>query len=123
MSWITDKGDVIAFTEGADEDGDGIMFEFILGETYQLSDEQKAEFNASYEFVDVAIDEDADFYQGLLKIAVIRRKSDGKEFGFSFFDDISKHGETYIEMNNWEEDTYDFSPVHPSEAIPTYAFA
>jgi len=46
--------------------------------------------------------ENDDFYQGLCMITVIRRESDNKLFGYSWWDDISKHGESYIEPNGDE---------------------
>lgn len=54
-----------------------------------------------YEMVDQTLEND-DFYQGLNKITVIRRKSDGKLFGYSWWDDISKHGQSYMESNGDE---------------------
>lgn len=46
--------------------------------------------------------EDEDFYQGLNMITVIRRVSDDKEFGYSWWNDISKHGESYVDSNGEE---------------------
>jgi hypothetical protein len=43
-----------------------------------------------------------DYYQGLEFTAVIRRKSDGKLYGYDYWEDISKHGEAYVEDNSWE---------------------
>lgn len=40
-----------------------------------------------------------DYYQGLNLTSVIQRLSDGKLFGYTYFEDISKHGETYIDSN------------------------
>lgn len=54
-----------------------------------------------YEMVTQAL-EDNDFYQGLNMITVISRKSDGKLFGYSWWDDISKHGESFVESNGDE---------------------
>lgn len=54
-----------------------------------------------YEMVTQCL-ENEDFYQGLNMITVIRRISDGKLFGYSWWDDISKHGESYIESNGDE---------------------
>lgn len=73
---------------------------------------------------------DDDYYQGLNLTSVIQRLSDGKLFGYEFFEDISKHGETYIDSNgsdfgydgDCEEDEdgfevwysyYVFRPVEP----------
>lgn len=54
-----------------------------------------------YEMVTQALEDD-DFYQGLNMITVIRRKSDGKLFGYSWWNDISKHGESCMESNGDE---------------------
>lgn len=42
---------------------------------------------------------DDDFYQGLTMTTVIRRLSDNKLFGYTWWDDISKHGLAYVESN------------------------
>lgn len=69
---------------------------------------------ASHEAVDAAFEAvkgthiaEQDYYQGLRVMCVIRRKSDGRLFGFQFFDDISKHGETHFEENG-DEHGYEF---------------
>lgn len=54
-----------------------------------------------YEHLVTALEDD-DFYQGLNMITVLLRKSDGKIFGFSWWDDISKHGDSVIEANGQE---------------------
>lgn len=87
-----------------------------------------------YEMVTQCLEDD-DFYQGLNMITVIRRKSDGKLFGYSWWNDISKHGSPYMESNGDEfgleayEDTegddgwctfYVFEPVHQNYDIVSY---
>lgn len=47
---------------------------------------------------------DDDYYQGLNMTSVIQRLSDGKLFGYEYFEDISKHGETWINSNGSEFD-------------------
>lgn len=42
---------------------------------------------------------DTDFYQGAHVMDIIKRKSDGKLFGFQYWTPISKHGEPYIGEN------------------------
>lgn len=54
-----------------------------------------------YEMVTQALEDD-DFYQGLNMITVIRRVEDGKLFGYSWWNNISKHGEAYIQDNSDE---------------------
>lgn len=83
-----------------------------------------------YEMVTQCLEDD-DFYQGLNMITVIKRKSDGKLFGYSWWRDNSKHGESDIESNggqfglecdvsaedfDWYDDFvyyYVFQPVEP----------
>lgn len=84
-----------------------------------------------YEMVTQCLEDD-DFYQGLNMITVIKRISDGKLFGYSWWDDISKHGEAYMESNGDEfgldayesEDGwytyYVFEPVHQNYDIVSY---
>lgn len=45
---------------------------------------------------------DDDYYSGLNLTSVIQRLSDGKLFGYQFFQDTSKYGETWIESNGSE---------------------
>ena len=89
-----------------------------------------------YEMVTQCLEDD-DFYQGLNMVTVIRRKSDGKLFGYSWWNDISKHGEPYIQSNgdefgiefdtddedfDWDNDYpsyYVFEPVE-EYSIPAY---
>jgi hypothetical protein len=40
-----------------------------------------------------------DYYQGMSFTRVIRRKTDGRLFGFTYWEDISKHGESFVESN------------------------
>lgn len=64
---------------------------------YELTDVQGREYTHVGSFL-----ENGDFYQGLNKISVIRRKSDGKLFGYSWWHDISKYGDALIEPNGSE---------------------
>lgn len=71
---------------------------------YECSDEVNTDINGEkYEMVTQTLADD-DFYQGLNMTTVIRRKSDGKLFGYHWWDDISKHGEPYVEANGSEFD-------------------
>lgn len=55
----------------------------------------------TYTYVDRFLEDD-DFYQGLNMITVIKRDTDGELFGYSWWHDISKHGDSYIEPNGYE---------------------
>lgn len=80
---------------------------------------------------------DGDLYQGTNKMIVIRRKSDGKLFGFSYWEGGGKYGEAMVEANGddhdlpttWDKDDYTtidewyvFLPV-VEEPLPAYRFA
>lgn len=69
----------------------------LIHEKGDLKDKAGREYESLGEFL-----ENDDFYQGLCMITVIRRKGDGKLFGFSWWDDISKHGESYVEPNGYD---------------------
>lgn len=76
-----------------------------------------------------------DFYQGIAVMALIRRKSDGRLFGYEYWTPISKHGEPFVESNgdkhgfdydipagfDWDNDylpnPYVFLPVAPFTII------
>lgn len=47
------------------------------------------------------------YYQGMTFTRLIRRESDGKLFGYSYWQDISEYGETFIKSNG-DEHGYDF---------------
>ena len=48
-----------------------------------------------------------DFYQGINVMAVIKRKADGKLFGYEYWTSVSKYGEAMIESNG-EKHGFDF---------------
>lgn len=54
-----------------------------------------------YEFVGKYLADD-DFYQGLNMVSVIRRLADNKLFGYFWWDDISKYGDSFVEPNGEE---------------------
>lgn len=88
MSKVADP-DWPVFALENDEDKYELLYEGIPNKDTQ---------GREYEMVDQTI-ENTDFYQGLNMITVIRRKSDGKLFGYPWWNDISKHGEAYMEEN------------------------
>ena len=67
------------------------------------TEDQRQSFHAAYEFVKNGDDSwfhtDGDLYQGSTLMRVIRRKADGKLFGFSYWDGGGKYGEAMIEHN------------------------
>lgn len=50
------------------------------------------------------------WYQGVTFTALIRRRSDGALFGFSYWEPVAKHGEPYYEPNG-DNNEYIFYPV------------
>lgn len=48
-----------------------------------------------------------DYYQGMEFTRVIRDKDSGNLYGYTYWEDISKHGETFLESNG-DEFGYDF---------------
>jgi hypothetical protein len=134
--YIIDQPDKIAFR---DELGHDIAWDsFDYGDA---ADEQKAEFKAAYELVKNGSDSewhtDGDLYQGSTLMRVIRRKADGKLFGFAFWQGGGKYGEAMIEHNgddhgfpskyDWEDGVdkdelwYVFRPVELAP-LPAYKF-
>lgn len=125
MSFITNEPDRIIFHN--EELAEEVIHDIAWEQTPGIDD-----FNELFEPFggrDLLCSED--YYQGLNKVCVIRRKSDGRLFGFEYFDDISKHGETWIEANGHDvlgdpddpewynddnyEEPYVFLPVEPFE--------
>lgn len=63
-------------------------------------DGEFSEFAEEFEFFGkFQGDPDEDYYQGLTFTAVIRDLRDGSLWGYSFWEDISKHGEAFVEPN------------------------
>lgn len=131
---IIDQPDKIAFKN--DIGHDVVWEEFDYGDA---TVEQKAEFEANYEIVkngdDTWFHTDGELYQGSTLMRVIRRKYDGKLFGFPYWEGGGKYGETDIEPNgddhgfpskyDWEDDVdedeswYVFLPVEYAP-LPAY---
>lgn len=132
--YIVDQPDKIAFR---DDLGHDIAWDSL--DYGDATDEQKAEFEAGYELVknghNAWFHTDGNLYQGSTLMRVLRRKADGKLFGFPYWEGGGKHGEALIESNgddngfpskwDWEdgvdEDEYwfVFLPVEP-DSIPAY---
>lgn len=95
---IIDKGDLIAFRDdlGHDVAWDSLGYP-------DATPEAVAEFNDAFEYVrngySAQWHTDGDTYQGSTFMRVIRRKADGKLFGFSYWEGGGKYGEALIEHN------------------------
>lgn len=68
---------------------------------YEMSEYNTDRAGREYDMVGQFLADD-DFYQGLNMVTVIRRRSDGKQFGYFWWNDISKHGESFVEPNGDE---------------------
>lgn len=104
--------------------------EVILDVRWPNDEPIKDNVGREYDFVGKFLCDD-DFYQGLNMVSVIQRKSDGMKFGYQWWDDISKHGDSFVEANgdefglecdtdaddfDWDTDYvsyYVFEPVEP----------
>lgn len=137
--WIIERPDLIAFR---DDLGSSVCWASIDDDYTEEAKAHKATFAAAgYEYVKNGSDDwfhtDGDLYQGSTLMRVLRRKSDGKLFGFSYWEGGGKHGETMIEHNgddhgfpskcDWEDDVeqderwYVFRPI-VEKPIPAYVF-
>jgi len=133
---IIDQPDKIAFR---DDLGHGVAWDSLD----DCTDDQFAEFDGAYEYVkwseyDNHFHTDGDLYQGTTLMRVIRRKADGKLFGFDFWQGGGKYGEANIEPNgddhgfpskydfqdgvDEDEVWYVFRPVELAP-LPAYKFA
>lgn len=95
----------------------GISFDDFLEVPADIVKRFKDEFEVVGQFPG---DPSEDYYQGMTFTHVIKRKSDGELYGFKFWEDISKYGGPFLEVNgtdygfdydvpdgfNWEEDYY-----------------
>lgn len=63
-----------------------------------------------------------DYYQGLNFTTAWKRKSDGKVFGFTYWEDISKYGEKYIVPTEEENDDWgtDYVPVYVFKEVTPF---
>ena len=134
--FIVDAEDKIAFR---DELGHDIAWDFL--DCGDSTCDHRAEFAATYELVKNGSDSwfhtDGDLYQGSTLIRIIRRKSDGKLFGYEFWEQGGKYGGTEMEANgdyhgfpskyDWQdgidanEEWYVFLPVELAP-LPAYKF-
>lgn len=131
-SYIVDTGDKVALR---DELGhDAAWGDVVHGDA---NAEQVTDFKEAYELLDGDFHTDGDLYQGSTLMRVIRRKSDGKLFGFAFWQGGGKYGEAMIEPNgddhgfpskyDWEDGVardevwYVFRPIELAP-LPAYKF-
>lgn len=98
--FIIDQPGKIAFR---DELGSSVCWGSIDDDYTEEAKANKATFDAAYEYVKNGSDDwwhtNGDLYQGSTLMRVIRRKADGKLFGFPYWSGGGKHGEDDIEPN------------------------
>lgn len=89
------------------------------------SPEEHELFRSRFEFVATDAHTDGDLYQGTTLMQVIRRKSDGRLFGWSYWQGGGKHGESFRESNGddfadelpeiqYDWDTHDWASDDPT---------
>ena len=131
--YIVDTGDKVALR---DELGHDVAWGDL--EYGDATEEQKAEFREAYELLEDEYHTDGDVYQGSTLMRLIRRKADGRLFGFAFWQGGGKYGEADIESNGddhgfpgqygWQDGVdedevwYVFRPVK-LVPLPAYHFA
>lgn len=132
MSYIVDTGDKIALR---DELGHDVAWDDL--EYGDATTADVADFKEAYELISGEFHTDGDLYQGSTLMRVIRRKADGKLFGFAFWQGGGKYGEADIEANgddhgfpgkyDWQDGVdkdevwYVFRPVKLAP-LPAYKF-
>lgn len=130
--YIVDKGDKVAFRDALGHDVAWNSLDYP-----DATKEQVAQFSAAFEYVGDEWHTDGDLYQGSTLMRVIRRKADGKLFGFAYWQGGGKYGEADIEHNgddhgfpskyDWEDGVdqdevwYVFQPVELAP-LPAYRF-
>lgn len=84
--------------------------------------ENLEKFNEQFETVhgDFPANPDEDYYQGMLFMSLIRRKSDGRLFGYERWEMLAKYDDApQAEPNGWDygfetdDDVYVWLPVEP----------
>jgi hypothetical protein len=66
------------------------------------------EFDALFEIVEGTHLAEEDYYQGLRVMALIRRRADGRLFGYQYFDDISKDSKYTLQEPNGDEHGFEW---------------
>lgn len=66
------------------------------------------EFNELFEIVEGTRLAKEDYYQGITVMALIRRRSDGRLFGYEHFVDISKNGKYSLHEANGDEHGFEY---------------
>ena len=96
--YIIDQPDKVAFRDNIGHDIAWADLEW-----GDATEDQRQSFHAAYEIVKDGerdwFHTDGDLYQGSTLMHVIRRKSDGKLFGFPYWQGGGKYGEADIEPN------------------------
>lgn len=82
---------------------EGVIFDVLYGENADL----ESDFHEHFEIVNepsyVMADPDEDFYQGVSFMSIIKRKSDGRLFGYEYWQPVAKHDSDAIVEENGDE--------------------
>jgi hypothetical protein len=114
-----------------DELATGVIHDVLYGEIPEVEETFAEQFEIVKPRGHFLADPTESFYQGIEVMAVIKRKSDGRLFGYQYWTPVSKHGEAMVESNgdqnglkfdvpdgfNWDEDyfpmPYVWLPIEP----------
>ena len=130
--FIIDTGDKVALRDALGHDVAWGDLEYGDATTADTVD-----FKAAYDLLEDEYHTDGDLYQGSTLMRVIKRKADGKLFGFAFWQGGGKYGEADIDHNgddhgfpskyDWQDGVdedevyYVFLPVELAP-LPAYKF-
>lgn len=106
-SWEIVEGKVVLF----DDLGSEIIYG-VLEPTSSWSEVPQEIINSFFEKFEIVKGKfpgnpEEDYYQGMDFTRVIRDKDSGNLYGYTYWEDISKHGESFLESNG-DEFGYDF---------------
>lgn len=106
-SWEIVEGKVVLF----DDLGSEVIYG-VLEPTSSWSEVPQEIINSFFEKFEIVKGKfpgnpEEDYYQGMDFTRVIRDKDSGNLYGYTYWEDISKHGESFLESNG-DEFGYDF---------------
>lgn len=95
-----------------DDLGEEVIYGTLVSPNTSWSDVPKENIKGFFDKFDVLEEKfpgnsKEDYYQGMNFTRVIREKATGDLYGFTYWEDISKHGEPFVEANG-DEHGYDF---------------
>lgn len=88
----------------------------------EATEEQKAEFEQSFEYLGDGHHTDGNVYAGTTFMVLIRRKSDGKLFGCDYWEGGGTDGERYAEDGHTSDASRDIFDEETFEPIETWNY-